>query len=292
MLDGKYVAGGTMNLVRMFLFVLFVSMLSSVYANITLYVDSNYRGTSQALGVGKHNSTVLNKGVKINTTSSVKVPFGFKVTLYTGDNCTGSALALTADTASFSSIYNDKIKSVLVEFFPVTVYEHSNYGGVKQLLPVGQHDASTLLKGIGNDRISSVKMSDVGGKKYKVTLYADTGFKGASKTLTESTTYVGNDFNDKTSSLKIEELPKVVTLSSGTGLTGTKVTPPVGKCTTLTSPVVSMYVPKGYVAIIYSKADGKGNQFGLGAAESDMLVEVLPSQFNKSACSVSVTPVP
>ena len=84
-----------------------------------------------------------------------------------------------------------------------TLYEHSNYGGWAVSLEEGSYDYKDILaKGIANDQISSLRVSD----GYKVTIYDDEGFKGTSKEFTSDALYVGNEMNDKTSSIKIEKI--------------------------------------------------------------------------------------
>ena len=84
-----------------------------------------------------------------------------------------------------------------------TLYEHSNYGGRAVSLEEGSYDYKDILaKGIVNDQISSLRVSN----GYKVTIYDDEGFKGTSKEFTSDASYVGNEMNDKTSSIKIEKI--------------------------------------------------------------------------------------
>ena len=84
-----------------------------------------------------------------------------------------------------------------------TLYEHSNYGGRAVSLEEGSYDYKDILaKGIVNDQISSLRVSD----GYKVTIYDDEGFKGKSKEFTSDASYVGDEMNDKTSSIKIEKI--------------------------------------------------------------------------------------
>ena len=84
-----------------------------------------------------------------------------------------------------------------------TLYEHSNYGGWRVSLEEGSYDYKDILaKGIANDQISSLRVSD----GYKVTIYDDEGFKGKSKEFTSDASYVGDEMNDKTSSIKIEKI--------------------------------------------------------------------------------------
>ena len=84
-----------------------------------------------------------------------------------------------------------------------TFYEHSNYGGWSVSLGEGSHNYSDIISaGIKNDAISSIRVSS----GYKVTIYNDADFKGDKKEFTSDASYVGDDLNDKTSSIKIEKI--------------------------------------------------------------------------------------
>jgi predicted chitinase len=78
----------------------------------------------------------------------------------------------------------------------VIVYDDSQYQGFAQVLDIGQYDWGQ----IHNDAISSLRVPP----GMKVTLYEDTYFQGKSKTFTQDTPYVGDDFNDLTSSIIVE----------------------------------------------------------------------------------------
>jgi hypothetical protein len=84
----------------------------------------------------------------------------------------------------------------------VTIYEHGNYEGTSQELTEGNYDLSSLT--IGNDALSSLKVP----QGMKVTLYEEQGFTSREKSFTEDTPWVGDDFNDITSSIKVEKLSK------------------------------------------------------------------------------------
>ena len=82
----------------------------------------------------------------------------------------------------------------------VTVYSDMNYGGYAVGLPLGEHDMAALAAyGIINDDISSLKVPS----GYKVTLYDNSGFGGESRTYTSDASYVGDDFNDRCTSIKV-----------------------------------------------------------------------------------------
>ncbi|BAZ08731.1 hypothetical protein NIES4071_05370 [Calothrix sp. NIES-4071] len=79
----------------------------------------------------------------------------------------------------------------------VVIYSDANYGGKSQELEPGSYDVDELT--IGNDRLSSLRVPP----KTRVILYEDAGFTGKSKEFISNADYVGHDFNDKTSSLKV-----------------------------------------------------------------------------------------
>lgn len=79
------------------------------------------------------------------------------------------------------------------------IYEHGNFQGRSQELIPGSYNMASL--GIPNDSLSSLKVEN----GLKVTLY-EHEFSGRSKMFTGDAAWVGDDFNDITSSIKVEEL--------------------------------------------------------------------------------------
>ena len=89
------------------------------------------------------------------------------------------------------------------EFFqsPAVVYQNIYYGGYSVNLGVGTYTLSQMeALGIANDDITSVKVKP----GYKVTFYEDDNFGGAVKEVTGELAYLGDDWNDRPSSMKIE----------------------------------------------------------------------------------------
>jgi C1A family cysteine protease len=91
----------------------------------------------------------------------------------------------------FSRVYLSRNPSA------VTVYEGANFQGANAGLDVGEYDWGQL--GIGNDSLSSLKVKE----GYTVTLYDETHFQGTQKVFSSGVEYVGDDFNDLTSSIKV-----------------------------------------------------------------------------------------
>ena len=78
------------------------------------------------------------------------------------------------------------------------VYQHGHFQGHSQELTPGSYNINDL--GIPNDSLSSLKVE----KGLRVTLYEHGNFQGSTKTFTEDTAWVGEDFNDIASSIKVE----------------------------------------------------------------------------------------
>lgn len=84
--------------------------------DIYIYQDINYGGTAASLGPGNYNLASLQaKGFKNDDLSSIKCPWGYKVTLYADDNFSGASKVITADTSWIGSDWNDRVTSIKVE---------------------------------------------------------------------------------------------------------------------------------------------------------------------------------
>ena len=193
--------------------------------SVTIYEHANYQGRSQTLGVGKHDMGSLFAN---DILSSLKVPTGFVVTLFEHAGFQGRSKSFTADTAYVGNDFNDITSSIVVDYKEGTslsqqwmladivvnklestynksaiIYEHANYQGRSQEIGPGSYLLKDLK--IGNDILSSLKVP----QGIKVTLYEHENFRGREKSFTEDTAYVGNDFNDITSSILVEPVVTV-----------------------------------------------------------------------------------
>jgi hypothetical protein len=92
---------------------------------------------------------------------------------------------------------------------PVTVYKDCNYAGYAVGLNTGTYTLAQLnALGVLNDDISSLKVS----AGYKVTLYKDDNFGGATVSFTgDDACLVDNNFNDSASSVKVEKTTTTTT---------------------------------------------------------------------------------
>ena len=87
---------------------------------VTFYQDINYGGAvSQVLAKGTYTlSQLAAKGVPNDWASSLQVPSGWTVIMYTDDNFSGQSWTLTANTPSFLTLSpnaNDKLSSCRIQ---------------------------------------------------------------------------------------------------------------------------------------------------------------------------------
>jgi hypothetical protein len=92
-----------------------------------------------------------------------------------------------------------------------TLYKDQGFNGAAHLFTEGRYDASNMvgyrympsdiLRESLDNAVSSIKLD----QGYKVTLYDSSDFTGASKTFSASVEYVGDDWQDKASSVIVEK---------------------------------------------------------------------------------------
>lgn len=84
--------------------------------NITLYQNYSYTGWNASFGEGSYTTAaILAAGGVDNDASSIRVPNGLQVTLYSEDNFAGNSLVLTADNAMLGdSGFNDMVSSMKI----------------------------------------------------------------------------------------------------------------------------------------------------------------------------------
>jgi len=192
----------------------------------TIFEHSNYSGRAlQLQGVGDYDYATLGSHSFNDLTSSIKIESGYYLQAFTDAGFKGASAIFTGSSSYVGDGFNDKISSLrLVRGTPTnsstvdnsnygaayrqpsattalaTIYEHTNYSGRSlRLNGVGDYDYATLGSHSFNDLTSSIKIES----GYYLQAYTDAGFKGASAIFTGSSSYVGDGFNDKISSLRL-----------------------------------------------------------------------------------------
>lgn len=176
---------------------------------VTLYQHCNYGGYSATLDVGNYSLSQLNGlGIRNNDISSVRVPDGYIVEMFNGDNQTGTVVSKEGDDSCLvNDNFNDQLTSVRISkenAEVATLFQHCNYGGYGVALEVGEYTLSDLMAmGVSNDDVSSLNVSP----GYKVELFQHYNFTGNVVTITANDSCLVNDgFNDEMSSVRVSPL--------------------------------------------------------------------------------------
>lgn len=185
---------------------------------VTLYKDCDFRGDRHPLYEGEYHDNEL--GIGNDQLSSIQIPYGFSVTVYTSGGFSGRSETFTSDVRCMPKEFNDNVSSIVVSKSSsysyrhkdnayhnssyenpdmVTVYRDSDFRGSSQWLSAGYHNANSM--GVGNNQISSIRIPN----GWSVTVYVDSDYRGRSKTFTQNVSQL-HDFNDEISSILITKL--------------------------------------------------------------------------------------
>ena len=177
-----------------------VSQHNETDRDFAVAYSDTFTGMYQYLLPGRYTASQL-ASVGVNAISSVTVPVGWRVTLYSADNFTGTSQVLRRDTDLSTAGFDNQTMSINVER-SVTIYRNDGYRGDVQYLDIGTYDASQLT--IGDNTLTSLRVAP----GWKVTLYSAPGFTGTSHVITSDVdlwaTPAPYYFNDQTSSIKVE----------------------------------------------------------------------------------------
>lgn len=168
----------------------------------TIY-QSDFSGTSKSLDVGAYGSDQL--GIGNDELSSIKVPYGFRVTLYEHGGFEGRKLVVTQNQrATFfaESQFNNVTSSILVERIPMVTIYQGDYTGPSTSLGVGRYNFSALAD-IGDVSSARVPLG------LRLTLFENQNFTGRSIMLTRDTgtdLMISYQFNNRTNSFIVEKI--------------------------------------------------------------------------------------
>ncbi len=247
---------------------LFSNITSSIIIEsipMVVIFEGDYNGARKVLDPGKY----MGVDIGIASVSSVKVPEGYKVTLYEKDNFSGRSLVLTHDTGTdylAKNKFDNITSSLIVETSPVTVpmvtLYKGDYSGTSAKFPIGRFD---FRDGAYEDNVvSSIRIP----RGLQVTLYESGSFRGRSMVLrkdTEIDFFRENQFEGIATSMVVEDIPEselFVTLYEqvNSGFEE-KVGPGRYNAADLRigdNRITSVKVPKGMRVILHEDADFKG----------------------------------
>ena len=159
---------------------------------------------------------------------------------------------------------------------PVTAYQHTNYRGYSVQFEIGSHLKSQIVSlGGKNNDLSSIRISP----GYKVTLYRDDNFQGTSYQLTSARSDFGKiGWNDKVSSLKVEQLDHRITVYQHTNYRGYSVSFETGSYSKSqivnlggkNNDISSVKVDPGYKVTLYTGDNFQGGSLELTADRSNL----------------------
>jgi predicted alpha-1,6-mannanase (GH76 family) len=169
---------------------------------ITVYENDQYGGTPYILRPGRYTKEALTKaGVPDNWVTSLKVPDGCTVEIYSEDNFTGTMWEFTSDSPNIGPAANDQMTSCIIYYDRgVTFYSGDLFQGSAVTLTKGTYSLDELIHlGIPNDSVSSLAIP----KNCSVIIYENMLFNGQSWLFNYGTHNVGAACNDKMSSVRI-----------------------------------------------------------------------------------------
>jgi hypothetical protein len=178
-------------------------------AEVIIYEHANFEGRSQALPKGRYDDAAQQLSFGNDLVSSLKVPQGLVARLYEHYHFQGRFIDIQEDTPAITQFWNDRTSSIVVyeetEPPPITrevmIFEHANYGGASQILPKGQYDTPQIT--IGNETLSSALVPS----GMVLRLYEHANFQGAFIEIRSDTPAISMDWNDRTSSIVVDEEP-------------------------------------------------------------------------------------
>jgi hypothetical protein len=168
--------------------------------------NTDYYGWGVEVGRGPSGALEISAaGGQIDQISSLKVMPGWKVTLYSEANFTGSALVKTADDSTLvDDGWNDRTKSLTVlpvQEKPVTLYQNTDSWGWSAGFDAGNYTAGQIVAAGGQDNDASSVTIAPG---YRVTFYDLDNFQGPTLVKTaDDVSFVDDGWNDIVSSMKV-----------------------------------------------------------------------------------------
>lgn len=198
------------------LFFFTTAMLMSFGQSVIIYSDCGFRGKTRVLNYGRYNLDQIGFGAY--QMSSIKVGQGLKVVLY--DNTTpgqGQKVRLTSDVSCFGKDWNDRVGSIVIErdntggnngyqpqqpVYPsygsgaqVIIFDECGLTGTNVNLVPGRYDSRAM--GLRNDAVSSIRVPS----GYSITVFAEGGFKGESRTYYANVYCLDGSMNNQVSSI-------------------------------------------------------------------------------------------
>jgi hypothetical protein len=178
-------------------------------ANVTIYDQPNFVGPPEELSLGRYDTANNEISIGNDALSSLQVPQGLVARLFEHYHFQGRFIDIRADTPALDAYWDNRTSSIVVynatdpppDTKEVMIFEDANYAGAFQILEIGQTDQGNLS--IGDNKLSSALVP----YGMVLRLFENPGFSGAFTELREDTPAVSMDWNDRASSVVVEEAP-------------------------------------------------------------------------------------
>lgn len=158
-----------------------------VQSQVVVYTDCNYRGAQSRLSPGTYNNA-YQINLPDRSISSLQIPRGYLVELFSGPNLTGSTGTYAGNVSCLSSSWNNQIRSLRVildnggwpgggggnQMNSAGVFTDCDYRGRSGYLPPG--DYPSLRNIIGNLALASLRIP----QGMYIELYTEENFRGTS----------------------------------------------------------------------------------------------------------------
>ena len=280
---------------------------------ITFYNDCYSGGYSRSLGPGTYNGSAL--GSLKDNISSFKFNGNLRLRVYTSnDNASGYYATFESDQSCLVKTYNDKIKSVVIEYRSggyggnnggyggnnyATIYTECSYRGNSLRLAPGNYRGDKL--GLLRYDISSIELpSNLRARVYINNEY----LSGSYYTISDNTSCLSSTLNNKIGSLIIEEKDYnnnnggyyppdagqrviIYTDASYRGQSASLLPGTYGTMAEIGFPddaLSSLTVPDGYRVVIYEHPNFKGNNYTITSSKSRFYI----SNWNDKTSSIAV----
>jgi hypothetical protein len=157
-----------------------------------------------------------------------------------------------------------------------TIYANTNYGGASQCLRAGNYRMADLTAGVGNDKLSSIKVR----AGMKVTMYNNDSFGGTNMVATADTSSLGS-FDNKISSMVVS----ATDTSLCSAIDTFKVSVASGDWTKIRGKLITLGWDRGNSDLLDLRIDKSGNTIDVDPFNVDF---VPPSQIGGTTYGVSV----
>lgn len=139
-------------------------------AVVQVYENADYSGWGVSLGLGSYTlSTLQTYGFVNDRMSSLRVPLGYKVTLYDDDNFGGNSAVYTGNSNYIGDVLNDKVSSIKVEraYFRIV---SRNSGKVLDIYHSSNDDGASIVQWTSNGGYNQQwQVTDLGNGYCRIT---------------------------------------------------------------------------------------------------------------------------